>query len=91
MSEFKMYGPFELEAKIHVTNGERFAVATCGLGAGTIPTGEELSERLVRAEKEIKEQLGDGWRLCTKREFFIEMTGSNIKVAMPGGEDWSVE
>lgn len=88
----KMYGPFELEAKIHFTNGEQNAVVTYGLPSGEYATAEKIAEALAISETQVQDQLGEGWRLCTKKEFFdiqmAELTGTNTRFALSGGKDW---
>lgn len=78
-----MYGPYKLEAKIYYTDGESHTIATVDMGNGYYATKENLKEAMEDCEKRVKEQHGDEWHLCTKKEFFdiimVELTGLNAK------------
>ncbi len=86
----KMYGPYDVDLKINVTDGERFAIVTYGIVQAT--DHENIHNALVESEAKVKKELGDQWRLCTKKEFFDlimeNVTGTDTKFDMPGGEDW---
>lgn len=88
----KMYGPFVLEAKIQFTNGEQNAEVTYALPSGEYATAENIAEALAISESQVQDQLGEGWRLCTKQEFFnimmAELTGTDTKFALSGGKEW---
>lgn len=92
MSKMELYGPFDVDVKVYCTDGEQVAVATYGLGRSTYATPENVPDALAKVEAQMKEQMGDEWRLCTKREYFdhlmTEMTGSGERFALPGGDDW---
>lgn len=93
----KIQGPVEVELKVSVTNGNGTSgVATIGLGVGTYPTESELRERVARF---VQEEMPEGFRLMTKREYFDTICpptyeededGRRIpmRFAMPGGDDY---
>lgn len=93
----KIQGPIEVELKVNVTNGEGVdGVATIGLGKGRYPSEEEMREALATFERD---NLPEGFRLMTKREWFDTVIpptyeddedGERIPVrfAMPGGDEY---
>lgn len=91
----KLTGPFEINMEIGMTNGDQSAVITFGLGKGKSVSPEEVQEALKKAEARVQEELGDDWRLCTKREYFnslmADITGTNVSFALPGSDDWDTE
>ena len=94
MSKLKLYGPFDVELKIHITDGEQVGTATYELGRSQYATPEKVSEALTKTEAQVKKQMGDEWRLCSKKEYFdqmmIEATGTGERFAMPSGDDWDI-
>lgn len=86
------YGPYEVDFKIHVTDGEQSAVVTYGISSGAPITKELVDEALEKSLESIQEQMNDDWRLCTKKEFLnaiiAERTGSDERFAIPGGSEW---
>jgi len=88
----KAYGPYEIDFKIHVTDGESTAVVTYGVSSGAPITQELVDKALESSLAGVQEQMNDDWRLCTKEEFFstiiAERTGSAEKFAIPGLPDW---
>lgn len=61
--------PIEAEMKVVITNGDRFGVATIGLGFGGFPTDQEVKERIERFEREELARL-TGYRLATAPELW---------------------
>lgn len=90
----KLYGPFEVEIIIYVTDGDQIAKATYNLGKSKPPTSDNIQAALEKTETQIKEQMGGNWHLCTKQEYFDEImreaTGTTERFALPGGDDWDV-
>ena len=91
MTDIKMFGPYEIEVKVHFTDGERVGSASWTGPMGRPMTHEELAHALVETEATVKDELGEDFRLCTKREFFDimmqERLGTDEKIALPGGEE----
>lgn len=93
----KIQGPIEVELKVSVTNGEGMnGVATIGCGIGRYTTEAELRERV---EKFVQEEMPEGFRLMTKREYFDTICPPTyeedddgqmipMRFAMPGGNDY---
>lgn len=93
----KIHGPFEVELKVHITNGEDIqGVATIGLGKGTYPTEGAIRAAVERFERN---DLPEGFRLMNKREFWDAICPERyekdehgerhrIRFAMPGGEEF---
>lgn len=90
--DLELRGPFEITLKVHLTDGEQEASAEYSLPVSKFPTEQQIREALAQAEAATKKQVGDGWRLMNKREFFNvlmeKLTGSSERFAMPGGNDW---
>ena len=92
-----MHGPFEVEIKVHITNGEGVdGVATIGLGKGTYPTEGTIRAAVARLERE---GMPEGFRLMNKREFWDSICPESyeededgerhrVRFAMPGSEDF---
>lgn len=68
-----MNGPFEVELKIRVTNGEQTAVANYQLPVGIYPTPDEIRKALSSTLSEVHKSLGEDWRLQTRCEFTNEV------------------
>lgn len=93
----KLQAPIETELKISITDGERLGVVTIWMGVGRFITEQDLRDRLA---KFVAEEMPDGFRLQTKREWFDNKFGqcfdgededgepTYISYAMPGGENW---
>lgn len=64
-----MNGPFEVELKIRMTDGESEGVATYNLPAGKYPSKQTIQEALDEALKKAQGELGADWRLQTRHEF----------------------
>ncbi len=88
----ELYGPVEIEIKIFIISdiAGNAGVVTIGMGKGSYPSEQRLRERVSKFEAE---EMPEGFRLMTKREYFdvmmAEATGSNDKYALPGGSEWS--
>lgn len=89
----KMYGPYRLEMKVAVTDGNGTSgEVTLTVGEpGNPPKPERISELIKVAEEAVVDMIPGG-RLMTKEEFFDflmeEKTGVPGKWATPGGPDW---
>lgn len=93
----KIQGPIEVEIKVSITNGEGISgAATIGMGVGKYPTEAELRERVAKFEKD---EMPEGFRLMTKREWWDTVCqptyeegddGERIPVrfAIPGGDQY---
>jgi hypothetical protein len=86
-----MNGPFEIEMKVHLTDGKRGAIATLSFASGVYPSREVMNTRL----NEVASEVGNGFRLMTKKEFFNDQiaerngfSGLGAKFATPGKEDF---
>lgn len=88
----KMYGPYEIDLRIHVTDGEQEGIVTYSMPLAETASYEAIQKALKTAEKATQDSAGKKFRLATKREFFDklmrEKTGSNERFAMPGKQDW---
>lgn len=68
-----MNGPYEVELKIRLTDGERSAAVTYTMPVGVIPTKESIQKALDEALAETRKQVGDNWRLQNREEFENEV------------------
>jgi hypothetical protein len=88
----KLNGPFEIELKVFITDGEQQGQVTYTLPSGLYPTVEMIRSALATSEQKAKEAVGADFRLFSKREFFDhlirEKTGSSERFAMSGSEEW---
>ena len=94
----KLQAPIEVELKINITDGKtKVGTVTIGMGNGSYPTEQELRDRVA---KFASEEMPDGFRLMTKREWFNSLFGQAreeddegnttlMNFAMPGGENWA--
>ncbi len=73
-------GPFEIEMKVGITDGERTGTITFGLGHGKTPSPEEIQAGLIDCAKAAAAQ---GFRLMDRREFVQEAMGFG-GIAVPG-------
>ena len=94
MEGFILKAPIEIEIQISVINIDdpsQLGTVTYGLRNGEFPTKEDMQAALKKFENE---EMPEGFRLMTKREFFDklirEKTGSRERFALPGGDDWDV-
>ena len=94
----KLQAPIEVELKIEITDGKhKSGTVTIGMGLGHYPTEQEFRDRVAKFEAE---EMPDGFRLKTKREWFDNLVGKAydgedddgnpvyLSVAIPGGSDW---
>lgn len=93
----KLQAPIEVEIKISIINDEGHeGVATLGIARGRYPDEAAIRESVAKFEKE---QMPDGFRLMTKREWFNTIFGQcreededgepiYMNYAMPGGDNW---
>ena len=93
----RIQGPVEVEIKVSITNGEGVSgVATIGMGVGKYPTKDEFRERVAKFERE---EMPEGFRLMTKREWWDSVCPPNyeegddgnlipVRFAIPGGDDY---
>lgn len=92
MDNFELHGPIDVVLRVHVTNGKQGAAVTFDMARGTLPTVKTMQDAIQKALEGAQKQLGDDWRLLTKREMFdtivTDKTGSNERFAMPGKKDW---
>lgn len=64
-----MNGPFEIDIKVRLTDGERSAISTYSMPVGIYPTKETIKEALAASLAETKKQVGPEWRLQNRHEF----------------------
>lgn len=74
-----MQGPFEIEVKVRLTNGENTAIVTGSMAVGMVPTKEDLASIIAKASEACK-QAGDGYRLQTRPEFENEIIAERTGV-----------
>lgn len=90
MSEkpFCTIGPYELEMKVGITNGEQTGTITVGLGHGEVPTEEKIREQIAKAEEAAK---ANGFRLMNRHEYLQEQILGSVgeRVAIPGPKEFS--
>lgn len=79
-SQVALDGPFEVEVKVHITDGSNTGVVTVGLANGTIPTKENILDAVKQAKKAATDA---EMRLMDRHEFVCEMLGAG-RVAVPG-------
>jgi hypothetical protein len=91
-----IYGPVDVELKVHITDGKQRGVATIGMGHGQYPTPEALRQRVAEF---ARDEIPEGFRLMTKREFwdvlfppyYADDEDGGLtpqRFAMPGSEDF---
>jgi hypothetical protein len=68
-----MNGPFEIELKIHLTDGERVAVAAYELPVGVYPTKEDIQKAIATSLAKTQSEFGNDFRLETRHEFENEI------------------
>lgn len=92
----KLQAPIEVELKVSITDGKRNGVVTIGMPLGQYIEASQLRDRV---QKFVNDEMPDGFRLMTKREWFNSQFGQAreededgnmvaLNIAMPGGEDW---
>lgn len=87
----KAYGPYTIELIAHLTDGEQVAEAKYRMGVGSDLTAEDIQRALDATEKQLKDSMGDEWRLCTKREFYrhlMDEMGVPDNFVIPNSEAW---
>ena len=94
----KLQAPIEVDLKISITDGVgKIGTVTIGMGHGAYPTEQELRDRVAKFESQ---EMPDGFRMMTKREWFNNLFGqcqdqdgdgevTYMDWAMPGGDDWA--
>lgn len=97
-SDMKIQGPVEIEIKVYITDGKRSGAATIGMGLGSFGLTEVRMRE--RVQKFAAEEMPDGFRLMTKREFFdhailppqrSEDEDGDVRTqrfALPGGDEF---
>lgn len=80
----KLLGPFEIEMKIHVTNGSDIAIVTYSLPSGKIPTRKTIQKGIDQALSAISKQAKGNWRPLAKKEFI-----NSIIQDRTGTDDWA--
>jgi hypothetical protein len=88
-----MNGPFEIELKIRLTDGERSAMSTYSLPVGIYPTKDAIEKAVAASLAETKKQLGKDWRLQNRHEFeneiISERTGG-LTMEFATKDNWDV-
>lgn len=94
----KPQAPIEVDLKISITDGVgKIGTVTIGMGHGAYPTEQELRDRVAKFESQ---EMPDGFRMMTKREWFNNLFGqcqdqdgdgevTYMDWAMPGGDEWA--
>lgn len=94
MANLKLQAPVQLTAKLYMTDGDLVAKLELEFPPGRFPSQDEIDTEIKKAGDGISDQVGDDWRVMTKREFWDEVmrekTGLSTKFALPGGEAWDV-
>lgn len=86
-----MNGPFEVELKIHLTEGEQVAVVTYSLPVGVYPTKDDIQKAIDASVETTKKQAGKEFRLETRNEFENEILSERYGGMTPifaTKEDW---
>lgn len=78
-----MNGPFELELKVHLTDGERSAIVTYSLPVGVYPTKEDIQKAMAETLDKVKAEVGGKWRFQTRNEFENEIISSRYGGVTP--------
>lgn len=82
-----MDGPFEIELKVQITNGEgQDGAITYTLPKGTMPTKDSIDAAIKTCSKTAQEH---GMRLMTREEAMQGWLASPIPVAIPGPKRWT--
>ena len=84
-----MHGPVRVNLEVFITNGEQNAMATITMSQpGRYPSPADIEASI----KDALEQLPEGFRLMTKREFWDslveERAGAPVRLAMPGATEF---
>jgi hypothetical protein len=78
-------GPFEVDVKIHITDGNNTGVITVGLASGIIPTADKFHAALAEARAAAK---AAGMRLMDRHEFITDMLNDG-PIAVPGSKQFA--
>jgi hypothetical protein len=78
-----MHGPFELDLKVRLTDGERSAVVTYTMPVGQYPTQEKIQEAMKAALEKAQEEVGPDWRLQNRHEFENEVISDRYGGVVP--------
>lgn len=72
MSLNPVYGPYTVEIKVHIINdeSEQRGEATLTMGNGSMPTEQEVAERLEKFANEQLPKLAPGFRVQTAPELW---------------------
>ena len=83
-ANLRIYGPYEVNLEVHVTDGDKRAVLAYGWGFSDALSDKAAHAAAQRCLDEAREALpGDGWRLCTKAEFLEDLVGHGATVGGP--------
>lgn len=77
-------GPFEIDVKVHITDGERTGVVTVGMARGTVPTREQIGLAIEQASAVAEEQ---DMRTMDRHEFIQEIMGAG-RIAVRGPKEF---
>lgn len=89
LDQIAMDGPFEIEVKVHFTDGNgQDGAVTFTLPKGTIPAKEAIDNAIKESALAAK---GHGLRLMTREEVMSNWLASPVPVAVPGPKDWTAE
>lgn len=89
-----MNGPFEIELKIRLTDGERSAISTYTMPVGVYPTKEAIKQALAVSLTETQKQVGPEWRLQSRHEFENDVISDRYGGQVPEfatAEDWDAD
>jgi len=90
IGEHDMHAPVSLELAIYITDGRHMGEIEVSVGN----RGCFLSQAFIKAgfDQIVADSMPEGYRLMTKREFYdyimAEATGSNMRFAMSGADDF---
>lgn len=68
----KMQAPISIDLKIKITNDDQIGEVTIGMTLGRFATEQELRDRVAKFEKE---EMPEGFRMMSKREWFNSIFG----------------
>lgn len=83
-------GPFEVELKVSITDGERTGTVTYGMSKAETPTSTDIQNALEACARDAAKQ---GFRLMDRAEFLSEMVGARVVIpgpkVFPGTAKWN--
>jgi len=83
-----MHGPFEVDLKIRMTDGNQTAVVTYTLPVGQYPTKESVQKGMEESLKQVREQMNsEDWNFLNRPDFENEVLGERTGGIMGRGNN----